>query len=188
MNGRKRKSKWWVSHAGDGPPRACEWPECGDEGLYRAPRSRNDLRRYRWFCLDHVRQVNAAWNYYGGMNDQEVENDVRKDSVWRRPSWRLGGGGPPFGRGSGAFEDPFGLFGSAEPAPEKWKPSTPKDKAMKVLELNPPLTASAVKARYKVLVKRHHPDANGGAKASEEMFKRIHQAYQTIMESLAPVR
>ena len=188
MNGRKRQSKWWVPQAGDGPARACEWPGCGGEGLYRAPRSRDDLRRYRWFCLDHVRQVNAAWNYYDDMNDQEVEEDVRKDSVWRRPSWRLGPGKYSFGWRPGAFEDPFGLFGGAEPAPGNRSARTPVEKAMKVLELNPPLTAASVKARYKELVKRHHPDANGGDKDSEEMFKQVHQAYQTIMESLAPAR
>ena len=143
---------------------------------------------YRWFCLDHVRQVNAAWNYYGGMNDQEVEDDVRRDSVWRRPSWRLGTGGSLFGEGAGAIKDPFGLFGGAEPTRGKQGPPTPEEKAMIVLELDPPLTAASVKARYKELVKRHHPDANGGDKDSEEMFKQIHQAYQIIMERLAPVR
>lgn len=188
MSGRKRKSKWWVPQVGDGPAHACEWPGCSDDGLYRAPRSRDDLRRYRWFCLDHVCQVNAAWNYYGGMNDHEVEDDVRKDSVWRRPSWRLGTGGNPFGQGPDALEDPFGLFGGAEPAQRQRGPRTPEEKAMMVLELDPPLTTASVKARYKELVKRHHPDANGGDKGSEEMFKQIHQAYQTIMESLAPVR
>ena len=49
----------------------------------------------------------------------------------------------------------------------------------------PPISAAAVKARYKELVKRHHPDANGGDKASEEKFKQITQAYETIMDSLA---
>jgi hypothetical protein len=187
MSGRKRKSKWWTPQAGDGLAGTCEWPDCGAEGLYRAPRSRDNLHRYRWFCLDHVRQINAQWNYYGGMNDKEVEDDVRRDSVWRRPSWRLGTNGSPFGEGAGAIKDPFGLFGGADSARGKRGARTPEEKAMIVLELNPPLTAASVKARYKELVKRHHPDANGGDKDSEEMFKLIHQAYQTIMESLTPV-
>ena len=55
---------------------------------------------------------------------------------------------------------------------------------MSVLDLNPPVTAMTVKARYKELVKRHHPDANGGDKASEERFKQINSAYETIMSSL----
>ncbi len=55
-----------------------------------------------------------------------------------------------------------------------------------MLDLKPPVTVDAVKARYKQLVKRHHPDVNGGDKASEEMFKRINQAYHTLMQSLAP--
>jgi len=57
---------------------------------------------------------------------------------------------------------------------------------MVLLDLHPPLTTDAVKARYKELVKRHHPDANGGDKASEEKFKQINQAYETIMGNLVP--
>ena len=63
---------------------------------------------------------------------------------------------------------------------------SPEEEALVVLDLTPPVTVGTVKARYKQLVKRHHPDLNGGDKASEEMFKRINQAYHVIMQSLAP--
>ena len=56
---------------------------------------------------------------------------------------------------------------------------------MLVLALEPPLTEARVKARYKKLVKVHHPDINGGAKEAEERFKEIQRAYQTIMERLS---
>ena len=54
------------------------------------------------------------------------------------------------------------------------------------MDLDPPVTVEIVKARYKKLVKRHHPDANGGDKAAEEKFKQISEAYRTIMRSLDP--
>jgi DnaJ-class molecular chaperone len=41
-----------------------------------------------------------------------------------------------------------------------------------------------VKARYKELVKRHHPDANGGDKSAEERFKTVSEAYRTLMSTL----
>ncbi|MFO1060844.1 MAG: DnaJ domain-containing protein, partial [Dongiaceae bacterium] len=37
--------------------------------------------------------------------------------------------------------------------------------------------------RYKSLVKRLHPDANGGDKAAEERLKHINLAYSTLKNS-----
>ena len=51
------------------------------------------------------------------------------------------------------------------------------------MELTQPVTPEAIKRRYKELVKKHHPDANGGDKQAEERFKAINQAYATLMES-----
>ena len=172
------------AHAEENPNRPCDWPGCEGEGLYRAPRSRLELYVYRWFCLDHVRQYNAAWNYYAGMDDGEVEADIRRDTVWHRPTWPLGAG---FGGGPDVIDDRIGLFGdAAEPPRPRWRTSSAEEQALVVLDLQPPVSAAAVKARYKELVKRHHPDANGGDKASEEKFKQITQAYETIMGSLNP--
>jgi len=50
-------------------------------------------------------------------------------------------------------------------------------------ELEPPFTLVRLKARYKVLVKLHHPDAHGGDKAAEEKLKIINQAYATLKAS-----
>ena len=166
--------------------RLCDWPNCTNLGEFRAPWSPSELRRYRWFCLEHVRRYNATWNYYDGMSDDEVEADVRADTVWRRPSWRVGtanGGRPIHG-----MRDPFGLFGEEAEAPPPLAESNPAQQAMTVLDLHPPVTVATVKARYKELVKRHHPDANGGDKDAEERFKQIHEAYRTVMESISPPR
>ncbi len=162
--------------------RGCDWPGCVHRGEFRAPRSREQLNAYYWFCLDHVRQYNAAWNYYEGMSDDEVEADIRRDTIWNRPTWPLGAiGGDNIDLSS--LRDAFGLF--REPAKEKKPPRTPWEKALDVLGMVPPVTVAAVKARYKELVKRHHPDANGGSKSSEEAFKRINQAYHLVMAELA---
>ena len=175
--------------------RPCDHPGCAAEAEFRAPRSRSDLRSYLWFCLEHIRQYNRAWNYFEGMNDGEIENQVRRDTVWERPTWPFAGR-QARAFAEGRFSDPLGAF-SDEPRREeeekpRFRPSlngkTPEERALAVLEIEPPITVDRIKARYKELVKRHHPDANGGDKGSEEMFKQIHQAYQTIMESLAPVR
>lgn len=165
--------------------RCCERPGCGEDGVYRAPRSRTQLTEYRWFCLQHVREYNAAWNYYDGMTDNEVEADLRRDTVWQRPSWPLGAA-PGYAGWHAARVAGFGIFDDAHQAPSRREPPTAEQKALLVLELQAPVTVADVKSRYKELVKRHHPDANGGDKAAEERFKQISEAYRTVMDSLAP--
>jgi len=174
--------------------RVCDWPGCEDEGEHRAPKSRDDLNSFHWFCMTHVRAYNKSWNYYEGMTDEEVEADVRRDTTWNRPTWRWGtnggGGMPPNGAHAHTIRDDFGIFGdgweSAGPSRDPDSAhSAPTYEAMCVLDLKPPVDAEQVKARYKELVKRHHPDANGGDKDAEERFKRINEAYRTVMEALS---
>ena len=165
--------------------RRCDHPGCAEGAEYRAPQARDRLNEYYWFCLDHVREYNSAWNYYAGMNPEEIEAELRKDTTWQRPTWPLGlqGAKPKF---AFTVHDPFEVFedASTEEARPRARTPTPEDEAMKVLELTPPLTHDLLKTRYKELVKQHHPDANNGDKDSEERFKRINHAYNTLKLSL----
>ena len=171
--------------------RLCDWQGCvHGAGQHRAPRARDDLNNFYWFCLEHIRKYNAAWNYYSGMSDNDVEHDVRYDTVWHRPSWPMNGGARGRFSPAAKLKDPFGFFDNVEPGAENTDTSlntlgSHETTALMVLDLRPPVTVAAVKTRYKELVKRHHPDANGGDKRAEERFKQISQAYQTIMSSLA---
>jgi hypothetical protein len=187
MNSRSRYSGRGRLSKGETPAvsRGCDWPGCSEAGEFRAPRSPRELRTYVWFCLTHVRQYNASWNYYAGMADEEVEADIRRDTVWQRPTWRLGQQGGRFAQGF-RVTDGFGYFNedAEHERPEATPHRTPEAEALIVLDLAAPVTQAMVKARYKELVKQHHPDANGGDKASEEKFKEISQAYRTIMASL----
>jgi hypothetical protein len=173
------------------PMRVCDHPGCAAGGDFRAPKSRLDLRDYYWFCLEHVRAYNSAWNYYAGMSDREVEAEIRSDTVWQRPSWRLGARhGPAY---VARLRDYFGLFtnggedvrtrrnGDAGAAARR--ALSARDQALAVFEIEPPVTPGQVKARYKALVKLHHPDAHGGDKAAEEKLKLINQAYATLKAS-----
>lgn len=170
------------------PMRPCDHPGCAGGGDFRAPRSRLELNSYYWFCLDHVRAYNSAWNYYAGMSDAEIEAEIRRDTVWQRPTWRLGARHGPSPR----VHDPFGFRREGGPAGEHAgggangraaRAASAQAQALAVFDLEPPLTAVALKARYKVLVKLHHPDAHGGDKAAEEKLKIINQAYATLKAS-----
>ena len=167
--------------------RACDHPGCRDYGDYRAPKSRDALTEYYWFCLDHVRAYNASWDYYAGLDSEEIESMLRNDVTWQRPTWPLGkrmSGGFRFD--AGKVRDGFGVFGedfepAHAPAPAA---SAAEMTALREMNLTYPLTVEILRARYKELCKLHHPDANNGDKQAEERFKRIGQAYKTLMESL----
>lgn len=187
----------FTANASELPPlRACDHPGCAAGGDHRAPRSRLELTSYHWFCLEHVRAYNSAWNYYAGMSDAEVEAEIRRDTVWQRPSWRLGerhgpsprindplglhrGNGGDRGGGRRHSDGHAGAGGNGAAA----RAASARAQALAVFDLEPPLTAGQLKTRYITLVKLHHPDAHGGDKAAEEKLKIINQAYATLKAS-----
>lgn len=167
------------------PGDACDWPGCDCDAQHRAPKSPAALNDYYWFCLEHVRAYNTAWNYYQGMDDSEIEREIRNDTCWRRPTWPMGASREP-GGGERQFDDTFGFFRSAEPDPGETgagpRPDlrTREGRAYQTLGLSPPSTLTELKARYKHLVKRLHPDVNGGDKDAEDRLKEINQAYASL--------
>jgi len=176
----------------------CQWLECDLHGEFKAPLDHQDLQKMGWFCLKHIRLYNRAWNYYDGMTEAEVEADRRGDTVWQRSTWAMNSdhdkSGVQFQPGGPTFADPFSFFndGGASPRPSNESgdelrrppPSVPEEKAFKIFGLNMFVDETAVKRRYKKLVKRHHPDANLGDPDSEETIKRINEAYQNILAYL----
>ena len=174
--------------------RCCHHGECAEEGLYPAPKSRQDLRSYYWFCMAHIREYNRSWNYYEGMNESEIEAHIREDTVWRRPTWPIGTNGHTRHRfcPTGA-SDPFGFFpGNNSAGAHRSRnsqgeiPPPPAEEALVVFDLDPPVTVSTIKARYKKLAKQHHPDDTGGDKDSENLLKTINAAYTTLLSHYRP--
>lgn len=174
-------------------PRAqtCDHPLCTEPGLYRAPKTRQRLNEYYWFCLDHIRDYNRVWNYYEGMGPEEIEAQIREDTVWQRPTWPLGGGwrAERFKDPTAGLHDGFGFFKEDRRAHRNRRrearkpPRTAEEEALAVLELTPPVTLKEVKLRYKDLVKQLHPDVNGGDRSAEERLKAVNQAYSTLKSS-----
>lgn len=164
---------------------ACDAPGCPHAGAYRAPKSRASLREYYWFCLDHVREYNAAWDFYKGMTPAEIEAATRADTGWQRPTWPLG----RIGRAAPEdelFRDPLGLLREHGRSAERSRPGAPAElrQPLDTLGLLWPVSLDELKARYKELAKRHHPDANGGDPASEERLKVINLAYAALRSHL----
>ena len=172
-------------------------PGCPNEGEYRAPKSRDSLRDYFWFCLEHVRSYNAAWDFYKGMTPGQIEAHMRDDTGWQRPTWplgRLGGGSAE----EDLVHDPLDILGAAGMRQGKGQGGkgrngsnghvAPADlrQPLDTLGLAWPVSLDEVKSRYKELAKRNHPDANGGDRAAEERFKTINLAYALVRSHLTP--
>ncbi len=164
--------------------RVCEWPNCERVGDYRAPKSREQLRAFFFFCLEHVRDYNRAWDFFSGMSQDEIEAYMREDVTWHRPTWKIGS---KQHHGDGwRWQDPFevlinGPGTDGTEAKAEWDRPTSrlsrKERMLKVMDLEYDVTPNELKARYKELVKQHHPDVNGGDKDAEERLKLINEAY-----------
>lgn len=171
-------------------PALCSHPGCTEIGAYKAPVSPDNLESYRWFCLEHVREYNAAWNFHRGMDDDAMEQEIREDAVWRRPTWPLGTR-PGTGR-TDRLHDPLDVLGrngeidgeTLRQGEAQLKSMTGAErKALATLGLEAPVSRMDVKLRYKTLAKTLHPDANGGDKRAEERLKSVNHAYTTLRDS-----
>ena len=175
---------------------ACEWPNCKAPATHRAPKGRLREREYWQFCLDHVREYNHAYNFFAGMSTEDIARYQKEAVIGHRPTWKMGmNGGRPASRSHSARfypefagrADPFDVlreFGS--PRQAGWRPADGRPvrnaerKALGTLGLEGDASPQEVKSRFKALVKRHHPDANGGDRSSEDKLREIIQAYNYL--------
>ena len=136
------KKNWTTTEQNSAAVRPCDFPGCCGAGEYRAPKSRDHLRDYYWFCLDHVREYNKAWDYYAGLKPEEIEEAIRSDTTWHRPTWRLGANSASSRQKFGfRIDDPLGVFDDDGHAPPPTaRVSSAEEEAMTVLGLEAPLT------------------------------------------------
>ena len=164
----------------------CDSPGCEAEGAYRAPMGRLREGQYFCFCLDHVREYNATYNYFNGMNDADVARYMKDATIGHRPTWTMGTrrGATGFREEGGSTADPLGMNRAKfhRRAPEKREPrySPVTMRAFAARDREETAGPEAVRARYKERVKRHHPDANGGDRSREEKLREIIHAYKTL--------
>ena len=162
-------------------PRACARPDCPQEGLHRVPKGRDKLDEHLWFCLEHAREHNENWDYFSGMTDAEIEAFRVGAVTGHRPTWPLGRRGARERGQSGPeyYGDAHGVFDDVAEKPRAPQRTLTKlqIQALELLDLDAGATLHEIKARYKELVKRFHPDANGGDRGAEERLKQVIKAY-----------
>jgi hypothetical protein len=177
----------------------CDWPNCTEQASHRAPKGRGREREYWRFCLPHVREYNQSYDFFAGMSDDAVARFQKDALTGHLPTWRMGAVGGKkrsakdrIGRFfDEAGADPFDILrefgapgaGSAQARAEADRRRTVHNaerKALHALGLEETATGLEIKARFKELVKRHHPDANGGDRASEDKLREIIEAYNYL--------
>lgn len=174
--------------------RACDQIGCPSPGVHRAPKARGRDNEFWWFCAGHVAEYNRRWNYFDGMNDSELQAFEQAERAGHRPTWTFRAAKGD--RLSGAYRDqkpakgadPFGMF-NADGAPEV--PTAPRRRALgrlqilalETLGLDERSSVDTIRATYADLVKRYHPDSNGGDRTMETQLHKTIKAYQTLKTS-----
>jgi hypothetical protein len=169
----------------------CEATGCTQPGLHRAPKGRGFEGQYWRFCIDHVKAYNQTYNYFAGMSDDDVAAYQKDAATGHRPTWSMGVNPWSTKRENEgvAVDDPFDVAGigprakASRKAPEQPRWKIQERKALEQLDLPETATRDMIKARYKELVKRLHPDANGGDRSSETRLQDVIVAYKTLMSA-----
>lgn len=219
----------------DGVDRPCDWPDCESAGAFRAPLPRDlasdlaggkggiadddALRRMlegglddrvddsAWFCLQHVRDYNAEWDFFDGMNEDEINDFRDEDASWHRPTWPVSEPGAGAGTragmgaeqsaggpwtGADAFSDPHSLFpggrkngtaGNGTANSFKRSLTMGDLEALRVLGLEEDASVTDIKTSFKRLAKQHHPDLNGGDAESGIRLRAVIEAYNCLSEA-----
>ena len=175
--------------------RACDHPDCPAPATAKAPKSRERLNEHYWFCQAHAAEYNKSWDFFAGMSPQEIERRRAEATLGDRPTWEFKAS--KFSREAAAFaagaqssrySDPLGVFRSArnraeaEPKPARSLGRLERG-ALADLDLGDEATGPEIRARYTELIKRCHPDTNGGDRSAEHKLQRVLKAYKILRQA-----
>ena len=187
----KHKSPEFEDSAQTQVQKHCEMPGCPEEGDHKAPKHRG-LNDYYNFCINHIKEYNKAWDFFSGMSQSEVQNQMHKSRYGDRPTWK---------HAESTSEEEllkaarFSYFYGEEANRNEEKhndnkrkffgdTNTPEYEAMALMGLEPPVTLEEIKTRYKKLAKKYHPDLNRDTPNAEELLKEINMAYTILKLAL----
>ncbi|HVH48389.1 MAG TPA: J domain-containing protein [Sphingomicrobium sp.] len=177
----------------EGATSRCAVPGCSEAGEFRAPLTPGGFDgpgTYRFLCLDHVRQHNSAYDFFAGMSTEEIEAAQSPVAAWDRRvrAFAHAPGADP-GPAWSDFKDPLDAIsarfrpGQSRQRVERFDPR--EREAMSVLGLAGDADRHALRKRYSELVRRYHPDRNGGDRRHEQILVRVIDAYQLLKGSRA---
>lgn len=172
--------------------RLCDHPGCRQPATAEAPKSRERLHERYAFCAPHAAEYNRGWDYFQGMSEGEIRAQQAASATGDRPTWTFKASARS--REAAAFaakmgsaagvRDAFGLFGgrgARSPAKAESRHLGRLERnAFADLNLEESADGATIRARYTELLKRFHPDVNGGDRSAEEKLQRVIKAYKTL--------
>ena len=176
--------------------KACDHPGCRRAANARAPKSRERLNDHYWFCQPHAAEYNRNWNFFAGLSENEIRRRQEEEVMTGgRPTWEMKAGrfsreaaafSAKFGKGEG-YRDPFNLFGKnggrPQPEAEDRRLGKIERSALADLDLDVNAESGKIRTRYTELVRRLHPDANGGDRSGEQKLQKVIKAYQSLRKA-----
>ena len=165
----------------------CEWSKCKKTGVYKAPVEKDNSKKFKLLCLEHIKVFNKSWNYFADMKEEEIENFIKSDLTWHKPTKSFGSSENFFRiLWVNALDDKPGMF--KDSIFKNFKKSKLSDKdmdALKILGLKNDTNWSDIQKRFKILVKKYHPDKNQGSREYEDILKKISLAYSQLRLSMS---
>ena len=176
----------------EGAAKRCSVKGCRQPGEFRAPLTPGDFDgpgTWRWLCLDHVREHNAKYNFFDGMTPDEIEAAQSPIAGWDRPTRLFSAPGADPGPAWSDFRDPLDAISARFRPDQNRAPSmrftADERHALDVLGLKDDADLHAVRRRYSELVRRYHPDRNGGDRSQEKKLGEVIAAWQSLRKARA---
>jgi hypothetical protein len=176
----------------DGARARCAGPGGTEPGEFKAPLAAANFDgpgSWRFLCLDHVREHNARYNFFEGMTPDEITQAQHPLAGWDRPSRRFAANGADPPPRWSDFADPLdaisGRFGHVRERAKPSRFSKDEQRALSVLGLGEETDLHAIRQRYSNLVRRYHPDKNGGDRRHEGKLGEVIAAYQLLRKAPA---
>mgnify|MGYP003953568127 CR=1 FL=1 len=160
----------------------CEWNKCEKMGEFKAPTEKDNSKKFRWLCEEHIKLFNKNWNYFEGMSQEQIENFLKSDLTWHRPTQKFGSSDNFFNvLWNNALSDKYKIFKEQSSFRINKVSLSEKDKdALRIMNLEFTASWPEVQKKFKTLVKKLHPDRNSGNKEFENKLKKITMAYSHL--------
>jgi len=123
------------------------------------------------------------------MSPDEISDAQRPYAGWDRATRAFAHAGSDPAPSWSDFSDPLdaisGRFGASRQAGAPSRFNRGEQRALSVLGLGEDADLKAVRSSYSKLVRRFHPDRNGGDRSHEGRLGKVIEAYQTLRKSSA---
>jgi hypothetical protein len=164
----------------------CDWNNCLEEGYYKAPVEKDNSKKFRMLCLNHIKEFNKNWNYFEGMDDDQIYNFLKSDMIWHKPTQSFSSSDNFFKiLWNNALKGEQNKFTSNEQLDHmnQFKFNHNDIKAFSILGVSIGIQWEKIREKFKKLVKKFHPDMNAGNKKYEDRLKIITLAYTQLKKT-----